>query len=97
MTDFPSDFFRSCIRFRVLYTLFKKKTMFISSLMRDLGVTYSQVWKRISELEKAGLLTRTKRGRVIMLTLTDDGEKMGKNVDEIITLLDKLRREGRQV
>ena len=91
MSNFPTDFFRSWVRLKVLHTLFLKKTMFISSLMRDLNSTYSQVWKQVNELSKIGLLTKTAIGRVIMLSLTEDGEKVGKSIDEMVTVIEAVK------
>jgi len=90
--DFPLDFFRSWVRLQALHSLLNNKVMSISSLCRDLGVTYSQLWKRIMELDKAGLIERQPKGRVTILTLTKEGRKVAEHLDGIIELLEKLKK-----
>ena len=89
-TDFPVGFFRSWVRFLALHSLLTNKAMSISSLMRELGVTYSQLWKRVKELNDMGLIISEPKGRVTMLTLTKDGKKVAEHIDEIIEILRKL-------
>jgi len=90
--DFPTDFFRSWVRIKALHSLLKNKTMSISSLCRDLGVTYSQLWKRVMELNDSGLIEKEARGRVTLLGLTKEGEKVAQHIEGIIETLEKLKK-----
>lgn len=89
MKNFPFSFFRSCIVFGILRSLFvNKREMTMSYLARYLDVTYSQLWKQVIELEKLGFLEKKPIGRVAILTLTDDGEKVAEHIDKIVKILE---------
>jgi len=89
MRNFPFSFFRSCIVFGILRSLLvNKREMTISYLARYLDVTYSQLWKKIIELEKQGFLEKRYIGRVVILNLTGDGKRIAEHVDKIVKILE---------
>ena len=64
-----------------------KGEMYASSLAKQIDCTYSHVVKILQEIEKAGLITFKKQGRLKLLTLTKKGEQVAEHIDSIRQLL----------
>jgi len=90
MTHFPVEFFRSWVGMKILQTLLveKKPQINISTLHRKLFVTYSQVWQKVDELMKMGLLTKQINGRDMFVELTPKGRIIAEAVDGIVKVLE---------
>lgn len=57
--------------------------MYASTLAKLVDCTYSHVVKILQEMNKAGLVSFEKRGRLKILTLTKKGEDVAKNIRSI--------------
>ncbi len=60
-----------------------KGEVYASSLAKEIDCTYSHVVKIIQEMNKAGLVTFKKMGRLKLLTLTAKGSKVADHIDSI--------------
>lgn len=68
----------------MLVTLKNSKTeIYASSLAKITDCTYSHVVKILQEMEKSGLVTFEKDGRLKLLTLTKKGEQVADYIDKI--------------
>ena len=61
----------------------KTSDLYASSLAKIVDCTYSHVVKILQEMQKAGLVSFEKQGRLKVLTLTKKGEEIAKNIDNI--------------
>jgi DNA-binding MarR family transcriptional regulator len=90
---FPVEFFRSSINFKILHTLAYNgqitRKMSITNITKHMNSTYSQIWKRLNDLENLGLLRKSFVGREKIVTLTPRGEKVAQLVIEIVKILEK--------
>ncbi len=72
----------------MLVTLYNKPNdVYASLLAKVVDCTYSHVVKILQEMNKAGLVTFDKQGRLKVLTLTKKGEEVAKRIDEVRNLL----------
>lgn len=67
----------------LIHLLNKNQAMYASSLAKQVDCTYSHVVKILQEMQKAGLISFEKQGRLKVLTLTKKGEEIAKNMDNI--------------
>ena len=64
-----------------------KKEIYASNLAKSVDCTYSHVVKILQQMNKAGLVTFDKQGRLKLLSLTKKGEDVAGNIDKIFTQL----------
>ncbi|MFC1648796.1 winged helix DNA-binding protein [Nanoarchaeota archaeon] len=57
--------------------------MYASSLAKKVDCTYSHVVKILQEMNKAGLVSFEKQGRLKILTLTKKGQDVAKCIDTV--------------
>ncbi len=57
--------------------------VYASVLAKQIDCTYSHVVKILQEMEKAGLVTFKKQGRLKLLELTKKGREIATSIDEI--------------
>ena len=60
-----------------------KSEVYASSLAKQTDCTYSHVVKILQEMEKAGLLTFDKKGRLKLLALTKKGAEVADHIERI--------------
>lgn len=86
-----SDMFNAIFREKPAMMLVKLKNcegeMYASSLAKSVDCTYSHVVKILQEMQKAGLISFDKQGRLKLLTLTRKGMDVATRIDEIKRLL----------
>lgn len=70
----------------ILSHLFNNKSISISNLNRLLNGSYSHTARLIFEFEQIQLIIREKKGREIMVSLTDEGLKFAWVCDELIKI-----------
>ncbi|MFW6378818.1 MAG: winged helix DNA-binding protein [Nanoarchaeota archaeon] len=78
-----SVFFREKPALMLINLLNKNGDMYASALAKSVDCTYSHVVKVLQEMQKAGLVTFERRGRMKVLILTKKGT-------EIATMMDKI-------
>ena len=61
----------------------KSSHIYASNLAKEVDCTYSHVVKILQEMQKAGLVTFEKQGRLKVLTLTKKGQEVASNINEI--------------
>ena len=61
----------------------KNSEIYASSLAKNVDCTYSHVVKILQEMQKAGLVSFEKQGRLKVLTLTKKGEEVANHIDAI--------------
>ncbi len=80
-------FFREKPAMMLVNLLNKNTEMYASSLAKVVDCTYSHVVKILQEMNKAGLVSFDKQGRLKVLTLTPKGEEVAKHIDQIRNIL----------
>ena len=60
---------------------------YVSVLAKDTDCTYSHTVKILQEMEKAGLVSFEKQGRIKTIKLTDNGLKIADHIGRIKDLL----------
>ncbi|RME52273.1 MarR family transcriptional regulator, partial [Candidatus Woesearchaeota archaeon] len=78
-----SVFFREKPAMMLVTLLNNNGDVYASSLAKVVDCTYSHVVKILQEMQKAGLVSFNKRGRLKVLTLTKKGEDVAKHIDTI--------------
>ena len=64
-----------------------KNQVYASSLAKQIDCTYSHVVKILQELEKEGLVSFDKQGRLKLLALTKKGTDVADHIDRIRQLI----------
>jgi len=64
-----------------------KSEIYASSLAKLIDCTYSHVVKMLQEMEKAGLITFKKEGRLKLLALTKRGQEVAEHFESIRNIL----------
>ncbi|MBD3249212.1 winged helix DNA-binding protein [Candidatus Woesearchaeota archaeon] len=64
-----------------------KGAVYASSLAKKIDCTYSHVVKILQEMEKSGLVSFEKQGRLKLLSLTKKGSDVAENITSIRNLL----------
>lgn len=80
-------FFREKPAMMLVTLLNKNADIYASSLAKVVDCTYSHVVKILQEMNKAGLITFEKQGRLKILELTKKGEEVAKNIYNIKNIL----------
>lgn len=57
--------------------------MYASTLAKNVDCTYSHVVKILQEMNKAGIVSFNKKGRLKILTLTKKGTEIAKNLESV--------------
>lgn len=78
-----SVFFREKPTMMLLGLYNAKSEVYASSLAKQIDCTYSHVVKILQQMEKSGLVTFNKTGRLKLLTLTKKGEEIAANIDKV--------------
>lgn len=63
------------------------KIRYGSLLAKEVDCTYSHAVKILQSLEKLGLVTFEKKGRIKLIKLTKKGQEIADNIDNIKSLL----------
>lgn len=61
--------------------------IYASTLAKSVDCTYSHVVKILQEMEKAGIVTFKKTGRLKIIALTKKGQDIANNIDGIRNML----------
>jgi predicted transcriptional regulator len=80
-------FFREKPAMMLVTLLNKSNSTYASNLAKVVDCTYSHVVKILQEMQKAGLVTFEKRGRLKVLTLTKKGVEVASYIDKLNNLL----------
>ena len=64
-----------------------KGIIYASTLAKHVDCTYSHVVKILQEMEKSGLITFGKQGRLKLLTLTKKGNDVADHIERVRNLL----------
>jgi len=73
----------------ILVTLRKNnRNRYGSVLAKEVDCTYSHTVKILQEMEKEGLVSFDKQGRIKTVNLTEDGKKIAEHIDKIKGMLD---------
>ena len=64
-----------------------KGSIYASSLAKSIDCTYSHVVKILQEMEKSGIITFEKQGRLKLLALTKKGLDMAEHIDSVRNIL----------
>jgi len=82
-----SVFFREKPSLMLVHLLRSSQEIYASSLAKQVDCTYSHVVKVLQDMQKAGLVTFEKKGRLKVLILTKKGIEVATLMDKIITTL----------
>lgn len=63
------------------------RDLYASALAKEVDCTYSHVVKVLQDMEKAGLLSFTRRGRLKIINLTSKGKKVATSIDNVRRVL----------
>ncbi len=80
-------FFREKPAMMLVTLLSTRQEHYASSLAKIVDCTYSHIVKILNEMQKSGLITFKKEGRLKVLTLTKKGEDVAKSIEEIRSTL----------
>lgn len=91
MAKKPKDIFEVFFRRKPAMILValknSNKNRYGSVLAKEVDCTYSHAVKILQEMEKANLVSFEKQGRIKVIKLTDNGEKIADNIGKIKELL----------
>lgn len=76
-------FFREKPAMMLVTLLNSQQEHYASSLAKVVDCTYSHIVKILNEMQKAGLVTFRKQGRLKVLKLTDKGKDVAEAIDKI--------------
>jgi len=76
-------FFREKPALMLLELFNAKSEIYASSLAKEIDCTYSHVVKILQQMEKAGLVSFNKTGRLKLLSLTKKGQDIAENMDKV--------------
>lgn len=72
----------------LLLQLYKSNSdIYASTVAKLIDCTYSHVVKILQEMEKAKLVSFTKKGRLKLLTLTKKGTEVAENIERVRQML----------
>ena len=80
-------FFREKPSLMLVNLLRKQGEIYASSLAKMVDCTYSHVVKVLQDMQRAGLVTFEKKGRLKVLVLTKKGVEVATLVDKVVTTL----------
>ncbi|KYK26071.1 hypothetical protein AYK26_01335 [Euryarchaeota archaeon SM23-78] len=80
-------FFREKPAMMLVILLNKSNNIYASNLAKAVDCTYSHVVKILQEMQRAGLVSFEKQGRLKVLTLTKKGQEVASNINKIKNLL----------
>ena len=80
-------FFREKPALMLLHLLQKNGDVYASSLAKSVDCTYSHVVKVLQDMQKAGLVTFEKRGRLKVLLLTKKGIEVASLIEKVVSSL----------
>lgn len=63
-------------------------------LSKAVDCTYSHTVKLLSQFEKNGLVTFTKKGRIKIVELTDQGQGLAQSIESVLRRLSKLKEKS---
>ncbi len=78
-------FFREKPSLMLVHLLRKQGETYASSLAKSVDCTYSHVVKVLQDMQRAGLITFEKKGRLKVLVLTKKGMEIATLMDKIIS------------
>jgi len=76
-------FFREKPAMMLVILLNKSNDIYASNLAKIVDCTYSHVVKILQEMQKAGLVSFEKQGRLKVLTLTKKGREVASHIHKI--------------
>jgi len=80
-------FFREKPALMLIELLRRNNDMYASSLAKTVDCTYSHVVKVLQDMQRAGLVTFEKRGRLKVLILTKKGIDVATLMDNVVSTL----------
>ncbi|MFP4523360.1 MAG: DUF2250 domain-containing protein [Candidatus Nanoarchaeia archaeon] len=80
-------FFREKPALMLIYLLNKNNEMYASSLAKAVDCTYSHVVKVLQDMQRAGLVTFEKKGRLKVLQLTKKGAEVASLMEQVMNAL----------
>lgn len=80
-------FFREKPAMMLVSLLNSNSEVYASSLAKMVDCTYSHVVKILQEMEKAGIVSFQKQGRLKIIALTKKGQDLASHVDAIRNML----------
>lgn len=80
-------FFREKPAMMLVHLLNTNSHIYASNLAKLVDCTYSHVVKILQEMQKAGLVTFEKQGRLKVLTLTKKGQEAAGYINKVQNLL----------
>ncbi|MGE0793345.1 MAG: winged helix DNA-binding protein [Candidatus Woesearchaeota archaeon] len=78
-------FFREKPSLMLVNLIRKQGEIYASSLAKTVDCTYSHVVKVLQDMQRAGLVTFEKKGRLKVLVLTKKGVEIATLMDKILT------------
>lgn len=80
-------FFREKPAMMLVTLLNKNNNIYASNLAKVVDCTYSHVVKILQEMQRAGLVSFEKQGRLKVLTLTKKGQEVASYINKVKNLL----------
>ncbi len=74
----------------------KDDSIYTTVLSKQADCTFSHTFKILNSLEKMGLVTFEKTGRIKTVKLTDDGKEVATNLDSIVKKLNQLKEKNKE-
>lgn len=76
-----------------IFTFGKDVQVTQSDLQRKIGVTYSHLVESIDDMVKLGIILKVRKGRVALLTLTEEGKEMALLFSKLFPLIEKAEKK----
>ena len=71
----------------VLESIYLRRKTYVQKISRETCMTYSYTSIVVNELSKAGYVKKGKKGRSVLVELTEEGINLGNHISLILQLL----------
>jgi DNA-binding MarR family transcriptional regulator len=74
-----------------MLTSLKSGPKYATIISKEVDCTYSHTVKLLANFERAGLVGFVKKGRIKIIELTDDGQDLAHDIENVLMRLSKLK------
>src|SRR3989338_1059771 len=80
---------------RALASLAQKDSVWYASMLcKEIDCTYPHLTNLLKEFERQNLITTTGQGRIKIIELTDTGDDLAHDLENLLRRMDKIEKSG---